>query len=256
MKSGEEASRAKQALRRFDETHLPEYALKEFKAGALYAYVWLHNKFVQLKDFHVVIDAVQKMSRTQRRNLTSTALEALREAAKADSAVSSVELKRDLGPVTTDGRILARRYQLELKNLILRAWRKRRKATTRVTHALHCFSEGDILDRHGILELGRLDCQRGVDCALFAQLRDQTAEVKRILASDALHRTGRETEARRQALVLLTKGRVVLSERRACRSLGDAVFALLAPAGGVVLTTNLRDHKPLAEALGKRAEAP
>ncbi len=42
----------------------------------------------------------------------------------------------------------------------------------------------------------------------------------------------------------------------ACRHLGDAVFALLAPLDSVILTTNLADHKPLAECLGKQAIEP
>jgi hypothetical protein len=38
--------------------------------------------------------------------------------------------------------------------------------------------------------------------------------------------------------------------------LGDAVFALLAPHDFVILTTNLKDHEPLASALGKTAQLP
>lgn len=45
-------------------------------------------------------------------------------------------------------------------------------------------------------------------------------------------------------------------EDKDCRSLGDAVFAFLAPDGATILTTNERDHKPLAEALGKKVETP
>ena len=41
-----------------------------------------------------------------------------------------------------------------------------------------------------------------------------------------------------------------------CRALGDAVFAFFAPADSVILTTNLRDLQPLAEAVGKTAERP
>jgi hypothetical protein len=41
-----------------------------------------------------------------------------------------------------------------------------------------------------------------------------------------------------------------------CRSLGDAVFAFLAPVDSVILTTNIKDHRPLAQALGKSAVSP
>ena len=43
---------------------------------------------------------------------------------------------------------------------------------------------------------------------------------------------------------------------QACRDLGDAIFALFAPADSTVLTTNLKDHLPLAQALGKTATEP
>ena len=42
---------------------------------------------------------------------------------------------------------------------------------------------------------------------------------------------------------------------KTCRDLGDAVYAFFAPPDSVVLTTNIRDHRPLAEALGKQAKA-
>jgi len=44
--------------------------------------------------------------------------------------------------------------------------------------------------------------------------------------------------------------------RETCRDLGDAVFAFFCTNNAVVLTTNLRDHEPLAKAIGKKAEKP
>ena len=40
------------------------------------------------------------------------------------------------------------------------------------------------------------------------------------------------------------------------RKLGDAFFVLCAPQDAVILTTNLKVHAPLANALGKEAKAP
>ena len=34
------------------------------------------------------------------------------------------------------------------------------------------------------------------------------------------------------------------------------MFAFFCPIDAVVLTTNIKDHKPLAEALGKKAQTP
>jgi hypothetical protein len=47
-----------------------------------------------------------------------------------------------------------------------------------------------------------------------------------------------------------------LVTRETCRDLGDAIFAFFCPSNAVVLTTNLGDHEPLANAIGKKAEKP
>jgi hypothetical protein len=41
-----------------------------------------------------------------------------------------------------------------------------------------------------------------------------------------------------------------------CRDLGDAIFVALAPDDAVILTTNVRDHALLANAIGKKVKAP
>lgn len=63
-----------------------------------------------------------------------------------------------------------------------------------------------------------------------------------------------ENDKRRAAIQKLQAGRDLNDNE--CRNLGDAVFALLAPAGYVIVTTNVRDHRPLARALGKDAVGP
>ena len=47
-----------------------------------------------------------------------------------------------------------------------------------------------------------------------------------------------------------------LMDARDCGKLGDAYFALHAQPDAVILTTNLKDHAPLANALGKQATSP
>jgi hypothetical protein len=41
-----------------------------------------------------------------------------------------------------------------------------------------------------------------------------------------------------------------------CRRFGDAYFVLFCPDDAVVLTTNVRDIKPMADALGVSVETP
>ena len=65
-----------------------------------------------------------------------------------------------------------------------------------------------------------------------------------------------ENTRRAQALRELIRKPKRKVDDKTCRALGDAVFAFFAPSDAVVLTTNLKDHGPLAEALGKRAITP
>ena len=49
--------------------------------------------------------------------------------------------------------------------------------------------------------------------------------------------------------------KVRLTEEQ-CRFVGDAVFAFFCPDDAAILTTNVKDHKPLAEAIGKDVDWP
>jgi hypothetical protein len=256
LKAGEVAARAKKSLKRYDETDLPEYALKEFKAGPLYGFVWLHNKFNQLRDYSAVLGAVQRMSRTLRKNVTSTALEALTNATAINAAATAPELLEEFGPDTSIGQILAIRCQLELRTLVLRAWRKRRKTTTHVTHQLPCLADPEISVKDGLINLGRLGCQPDVQCGLSEYLRPLLPAISTLLNSEALNGDKRETKARKEALKSFSRTPNRPIDERACRAMGDAIFALLAPDGGTILTTNVKDHLPLAAALGKKVESP
>jgi hypothetical protein len=66
----------------------------------------------------------------------------------------------------------------------------------------------------------------------------------------------REDRERRKVLKQLINTPKLPLDRESCRALGDAIFAFFCPEDAVVLTTNLRDHEPLAQAVGKRAEGP
>lgn len=84
---------------------------------------------------------------------------------------------------------------------------------------------------------------------------DLLAKMAEAIPSSSLRR---EDIKRRQVLrdlARLKKHHYELTPER-CRALGDAVFAFFAPSDCVVLTTNLKDHLPLANALGKTAEKP
>src|ERR1700729_967557 len=97
---------AREALRKYEVTELPEYALKEFKAGPLKNVVWFHNKLVTTSSFVKAIDALQKMSLSPKRYTTATALEALREAAKKTGSITMSEMVRSYGPTATQDAVL------------------------------------------------------------------------------------------------------------------------------------------------------
>jgi hypothetical protein len=66
----------------------------------------------------------------------------------------------------------------------------------------------------------------------------------------------KEDRERRKVLKRLVNTPKLPLDRESCRALGDAIFAFFCPEDAVVLTTNVRDHEPLARAVGKRAVAP
>jgi len=55
LKNGfEPGQKAQQALEKFDKVELHGYAIKEFKAGALKNFAWMHNKLVATKSYEVL----------------------------------------------------------------------------------------------------------------------------------------------------------------------------------------------------------
>ena len=79
--------KAIEALRRFETTELPVYAIKEFQSGPLKNFAWFHNKLATTKSFAAAVTALQKMAMTPRRYTVATALEGLREAAEGFGSI-------------------------------------------------------------------------------------------------------------------------------------------------------------------------
>src|SRR5690606_432649 len=92
LKTGGVANAARESLKRFERTELPVYAIKEFKAGPLKNFVWMHNKLVETRSFSGALKKLHAMSRTPRRYTTSTAIEALQEASELVLANSDGQL--------------------------------------------------------------------------------------------------------------------------------------------------------------------
>ncbi len=92
LKPGVQARRAVGAIRAFERSELPVYAIKEFKAGPLHNYVWLHNKLALTKSLAKSLEAISHMAATPRRNLLRTALEGLTVAARRREGLSVAAL--------------------------------------------------------------------------------------------------------------------------------------------------------------------
>ena len=99
-------------------------------------------------------------------------------------------------------------------------------------------------------------CDGDQECCLAAELKSKRDLLEALRGAIPQNSTRREDQKRRQALKQLLKHPKEVVSRETCRDLGDAIFAFFCPDNAVVLTTNLRDHDPLAKAIGKKAESP
>jgi predicted nucleic acid-binding protein len=243
------------ALERYTSTETPTYALKELKAGPLYNWIWLHNKCVASKSYRDVIRALSAMARSRRRNLPLTALEAWGEVANLPSSTLRGLVER-YGADADQDMVLADRMRLSLRRRIQTAWRDRRTVAS-VVHPLPCYQEAELIVSHlGVIDARPTECNPTPNCSL-AILMARIPETIRLLQRVCERNLAKAENVRRRKVlrhIARTPKRPI--DDNMCRALGDAVFAVLAPSDSVILTTNLTDHKPLAEALGKLAESP
>lgn len=145
-------------------------------------------------------------------------------------------------------------------------WRRAHKIrNVSIVQHLSCFNGGNITyGPSGELQGPKdsFNCLKTERCAAAAYLSDSKVNLRKMI--DALHPNKldsaiagkNETKKRRRALKdLLNRGPAEFDKGK-CRALGDAYFAAMCPLDSEVLTTNLSDHLPICEAVGKRAVAP
>jgi hypothetical protein len=257
LRSDATGKRCAEAIERYAYSEMPEYALKELKAGPLSAWVWAHNKFNETRSFADTLAAIGVISSTPRRNFSASALQALQQAAEADKAsfVTDLGLPGDGGaPID---RALADRYRLYLRRKVISAWRRRRTVVSHVSLPLLCFIEGDLLEKSGgNLAFERYSCPRNADCDVFKVLSRMRDDVYRLMEVVKAQPQKPENTKRYQALRHIHRTPNRAYSDSLCRGLGDAVFSLMAPRDCVILTTNIKDHGPLAKAVGKVAVEP
>jgi len=255
LKAGLLGAAARQSLKRASETLLPVYAIKEFKAGPLSYYVWLHNKFVSERKYSDVQNALHALSRTPQRYRLSTALEAMRDV-EATMRTTLAALSEKYGAQADVDSVMRDRYRLALYAKIAKAWKQRRTVVSSTVCPLSCYVETEPKSgKNGLIDLNGTRCGPPRECCLAADFKARPSEL-RALMNSIEGSTRPEDQRRRKALRSLERTPKRTMTEEVCRALGDAVFALQCPRDAAVLTTNLRDHRPLAGALGKTALRP
>jgi hypothetical protein len=240
--------RARAAFERFQHTLLPVYSIKEWKAGPLNYFAYVHDKLAFTKSLRKTLIALSSLPVGYRKN---TSYEALAAAAVNERYVP---MRRSDASRDTE---MADRYRLALRSLIIRSWRKRRYITSHVIQDLDCYTEVEPqIGKDGFFDLSPQYCERDRECCLSSRLKSEPHLLRAL--RDAIPETSVREEDRRRRKVLkqlINRPKDPL-DREMCRALGDAIFAFFCPPGATVLTTNLKDHQPLARAVGKEAEKP
>lgn len=247
---------AKEALKRFIRTELPVYAIKELKAGALRYFVWMHNKLATTNSYVLSLEALHSISITPQRHLTSTAIEALKESAEELRNLTNENLVEKYGAKASLDVSLADNFRITLKYRIIKAWKKRREISTIVVQPLTCYEEKEPTEKRGLLDLEPKKCKPEKECCLALELREKLDKLD-VLQETIKNLSDKPENTKRRSTLreIVRKPKQNISEDY-CRGLGDAYFSLFCPNDCVILTTNIKDHKPLAESLGKNAELP
>jgi hypothetical protein len=242
------------ALQSFDETLLPDYAVREFQAGPLQNYIYTHNCFVGANSCDEARERVDAIAPTQQRNKFLTAIGAL----KGIRTATENEYKRIIAAREMnweDGEKFRVEFiKTHIANKIFDAVYALDTVCMDRTDRLSCLESVEVEEHGEKLRArgGRTDCAEKATCGLTTLLLGQEEALRKVLAATEEQNAGApkaELKRRMAALLPLLEGRG--AERATCRGLGDAVFAVLAPEGATILTTNVNDHRPLAECLGK-----
>jgi hypothetical protein len=250
LKTLKQRRKAREAIREYSRSAVPVYAFKELKAGALDNYVLVHNKLAETGSYD---KTMIWLSRSKRRmNLMSTGIEAL---TAGRAAVIGSELAEAQTSAETD-QLIAEIVRLELRRIIQKAWHDRGKITTEVIQELDCFQQDAPYydDETGMIFNPNRKCPKEKDCSYAPGLRSRRGDLQILLEVIAGSARDEDTR-RRRALHTLKNTPSRIFEDRLCRGLGDAYFALHCPKGATILTSNVKDHRSLANPLGREVAA-
>jgi hypothetical protein len=135
------------------------------------------------------------------------------------------------------------------------AWKRRRRVTTDIVYPLACYRETPPYEKRGLIEIEPKTCNTSGECSLASSLRESADELRKM--REAIRDSDKNEDRRRSKSLrqIYRTPRLAIQERE-CMNLGDAIFVLFCPKDSIILTTNISDFMPLAQALGKVVRTP
>jgi hypothetical protein len=150
------------ALKKYDETLLPVYAIKEWKAGIMRYFAYFHEKLVQTKSLSRTVQIIAALPDQYHRYRKNTSLEALATAVHLSSQRASTGATVSLD----EDKELADRYRYAITVLLMKSWRKRRDLTSKTIQDLDCYTESPpVLSSSGVFDLSPLNCDPERECS-------------------------------------------------------------------------------------------
>lgn len=256
LKPGRARNESRRALKQFSETLLPEFAITELCNGPMGHAIWLYNKLVETGSLIKTFEAIRAIGFVPfqiRRHHTALELWQVLHEAFFNSGFSLVEPGSSASALPET---MFSHFRLVLRTLIVKAWKTRNLQATRTVNTLTCFQiRGPKIELDRFTPL-RPICDDSEGCGLLQYFKESKPDVAKL--RKLLHSQGpvSKRDNREQLLTYVLKRDSKLLKYKNCRALGDVVFALLCPPDAAIITTNLKDHEPLAKCLGKMAVRP
>jgi hypothetical protein len=254
-KSGASAVAAEIYITANQPAGVPYYALRELLAGHVHT----------LCDAHNVIKAAGNPAEALLALLNRSPAEGRKREGKISALASAMAQSFSQSPTGSRDELKAEILQ-SLAIRVNQIWRRAHKLNSvALVQPLGCFNQGSLTYGSAGELRGPGDsfnCLKSERCAAAEYLFDDKSALAKLIEAlhpdnlDAQSAGKNENQKRRKALKELSnRGPKVFNKGR-CRALGDAYFAVMCPPGSDVLTTNIQDHLPLCNALGKRTLKP
>lgn len=245
------------------EKYTSQYVKMEIKKGFLNNIVLLHNKICNSEKWSDVQEYISRLSSTPLRNMLSTMLQGLA------SCWKSIEDQRPPDLVKKYGGLPFTQIMKQHSLSFLRTWigmvmRKVDRISDEYINPMKCFKDIDPPVRDGELFWNKpVNCSgSAIECDIKKFFLDNYSDFQKIfqgLKSLRDNEIDNETKKRRKALKEIlkilqysTRGFSNHSQnQKLCWACGDAIHAVLAPSGAVVVNQNEKHFNDICTFIGK-----